>query len=102
MDLCQLGAMLRAERERRGLSLDNVSDTIKISRSCLAAIEEGNEKGLPHPVYAKGFIKNYARLLNLANEEFLESLAQLYQFEEEPVQQVPLIRDITDGDEAVP
>lgn len=102
MDLCQLGALLREERERRGLSLDDVSEKIKISRTCLAAIEEGNEGGLPHPVYAKGFIKNYATLLGLADDAFLENLSQLYQLEQEPVQHIPLIRDIVDGDESVP
>jgi cytoskeleton protein RodZ len=100
MDLSQLGALLREERERRGLSLDAVSDKIKITRTCLAAIEEGNEDCLPHPVYAKGFIKNYARLLGLDNTEFLESLSQVYQPEEPPVQNVPLLQDIADADDA--
>jgi cytoskeleton protein RodZ len=82
MDLREIGTMLREERERQGLSLDTVSDKIKISRSCLAAIEEGNESVLPHPVYAKGFIKNYAKLLGLDQGEFATQLAGLYQLDE--------------------
>lgn len=99
MDLCELGALLRAERERRGLSLDAVADQTKITRTCLTAIEEGNEKILPHPVYAKGFIKNYAKLLGMANQDFLDSLARIYQTEEEPVHSVPLLHEVADGDE---
>ncbi|KHK04063.1 RodZ domain-containing protein [Desulfovibrio sp. TomC] len=82
MDLRELGTMLREERERQGLSLDTVADKIKISRSCLAAIEEGNERALPHPVYAKGFIKNYAKILGVDQDEFTAQLSSLYQLEE--------------------
>jgi cytoskeleton protein RodZ len=98
MDLREIGAMLREERERKGLSIDAVSDTIKITRTCLAAIEEGNESALPHPVYARGFIRNYARLLGIDQEEFAKSLAEAYQLEDAPLREVPLIRDIPDED----
>jgi cytoskeleton protein RodZ len=99
MDLRELGALLRAERERRGLSIDQVSDKIKITRTCIAAIEDGNEDCLPHPVYAKGFIKNYAKLLEMDHEEFREQLAQIYQSEEAPLRDIPVLRDIEDASE---
>ena len=100
MDLRELGALLREERERRGLTIDQVSDRIKITRTCIAAIEDGNEDCLPHPVYAKGFIKNYAKLLGMDNGEFQESLAQIYQSEETPLRDVPLLRGSDDEDTA--
>ena len=78
MDLRKLGALLREERERRSLSLDDVSNKIKISKTCLAAIEEGDEEKLPHPVYAKGFIRNYARLLDMGPGPFEVAAAPDY------------------------
>jgi cytoskeleton protein RodZ len=90
MDLREIGTMLREERERQGLSLDTVSDKTKISRSCLAAIEDGNESFLPHPVYAKGFIKNYAKLLGLDQGDFTSRLSSLY-----PVEEATQFRDIS-------
>ena len=75
MDLQELGALLKTERERRGLSENDVIDRIKIGRACLVAIEEGNKDGLPHPVYAKGFVKNYAKLLELDAEEIGEAFS---------------------------
>lgn len=97
MDLREIGTMLREERERQGLSLDTVSDKTKISRSCLAAIEEGNDGLLPHPVYAKGFIKNYARLLGVDHEEFAARLSTVYQVEEPtPFRDISLATDIPD------
>ncbi len=97
MDLREIGTMLREERERQGLSLDTVSDKTKISRSCLAAIEEGNDSLLPHPVYAKGFIKNYARLLGVDHEEFAARLSTVYQVEEPTTfRDISLATDIPD------
>lgn len=68
MNLQELGALLKRERERRGLSLRDIMDTTKISRRNLSALEEGQVNLLPHPVYLKGYIKNYARLLDLDPE----------------------------------
>ncbi|WP_428558702.1 MAG: RodZ domain-containing protein [Solidesulfovibrio sp. DCME] len=98
MDLRELGTMLREERERQGLSIEDVSDKIKITRSCLAAIEDGNESVLPHPVYAKGFIKNYARLLGVDQEEFTRRLSEVYRTEETSARDVTLVKDIPDDD----
>jgi len=98
MDLREIGAMLREERERQGLSLDVVSDKIKITRTCLTAIEDGNERALPHPVYAKGFIKNYARLLGVDHEDFTRGLTEIYKIDEPQLQEIPVVRDIPDDD----
>jgi len=98
MDLREIGTILREERERQGLSLDTVSDKIKVSRSCLAAIEDGNEKALPHPVYAKGFIKNYAKLLGVDQAEFTAGLSSVYQTEETHFRDIALADDVPADD----
>lgn len=69
MNFQEMGLELKRARESRGLSLDEVVDTTKISRRNIVALEEGNCDHLPHPVYAKGFIRSYARLLGLDGEE---------------------------------
>lgn len=68
MNLRELGALLKAERERRGISVRDVMDATKISRRNVNALEEGNVNALPHPVYLKGYIKNYAKLVGLDAE----------------------------------
>jgi len=78
MNLQELGAVFRKERERRGLTVEDVVQRTKISRRNVLAIEAGRKEDLPHPVYAKGFVKNYARLLELDPEEFASALAQEY------------------------
>ncbi|WP_035272603.1 helix-turn-helix domain-containing protein [Desulfonatronum thiodismutans] len=78
MDLKEFGQLLKEERLRQGLEIADVMDKTKISRMNLTAIEEGNEQALPHPVYAKGFVKNYARFLGMDADKMGNTLAQIY------------------------
>lgn len=84
MDLRELGGMLREERERQGLTIETVVERTKISRRNLQAIEDGRQEDLPHPVYSKGFIRNYARLLNIDDKEVDKVLAVTFSMIEEP------------------
>ncbi len=78
MDLKEFGTLLKEERLRQGLELSEVMEKTKISRVSLEAIEEGNVRALPHPVYAKGFVKNYARFLGLDADKMGNAMAQIY------------------------
>ena len=69
MDFEELGSILREAREKRGLSVEAVMEATKISKTNLVALENGDRSGLPHPVYAKGFVRSYARYLGLDAEE---------------------------------
>ncbi len=77
MNLEELGVALRAEREARGLSPDEVADRLKISVRHVRALEEADEASLPHPAYAKGFFRAYAGLMGLAQGELDEALKSL-------------------------
>lgn len=89
MTLEEMGALLRQERERRELSLEKAAAEIKISKKYLVAIETGQTKELPHPVYAKGFVKNYARLLGMDPEAMGEVLSRHYAVDEDQLQSGP-------------
>lgn len=69
MDLQELGEVFREERERQGLTIDEVVERTKISKINIVAIEKAQTEFLPHPVYAKGFVRNYARMLGLDADE---------------------------------
>ncbi|WP_031484125.1 helix-turn-helix domain-containing protein [Maridesulfovibrio frigidus] len=84
MDLKELGSRLKAERERQGFTIEQIMELTKISRVNVYAIEDGNKKDFPHPVYAKGFIKNYAKVLGLNSEEIGEEFSKFYSVDEEP------------------
>ncbi len=63
------GDKLRKQREQRGLELDAISNTTKISSRMLRAIEEERFDLLPGGVFNKGFIRAYARQVGLDEEE---------------------------------
>lgn len=65
----ELGAALRSEREKRHLSIDEVAEQLKINSRLLRALESGDIDGLPHPAYARGFIRTYANFLGLGSDE---------------------------------
>ncbi|SKA80808.1 protein RodZ, contains Xre-like HTH and DUF4115 domains [Paucidesulfovibrio gracilis DSM 16080] len=83
MDLIQLGARMRQEREARKLSLADVTEATKISRRILVAFEDGDTDHFPHPVYAKGFLRNYARLLGMDPQECVRVLEREFHPDED-------------------
>ncbi len=65
MTFKEIGEILRQERMQRGLRLEEVMIETKVSRRHIEAIEEGRVEDLPHPVYVKGFVKIYSKMLGV-------------------------------------
>lgn len=64
-DTDTVGAELRAARESRELSLEQVEKQTRIRIHYLAALEADEYAELPSAVQARGFLRNYARFLGL-------------------------------------
>ena len=64
-NLGKIGQLLREAREKMGLTVDEVSNTLFIREWFLAAIEAGDWDNLPHPVYVKGYVTQYAIFLGI-------------------------------------
>ncbi|HYW43450.1 MAG TPA: RodZ domain-containing protein [Bryobacteraceae bacterium] len=64
-----VGETLRRERLKRNLELSQISQELKISLRFLEAIEEEQFDKLPGGVFAKSFVRQYARLLELDEDE---------------------------------
>jgi cytoskeleton protein RodZ len=67
--MSSIGETLRSERQRRNLQLDQVSRELKISTRFLEAIEQEQFDRLPGGVFAKSFVRQYARMLDLDENE---------------------------------
>lgn len=61
--------ILKQEREKKNLSLQDVINATKIKRNFLVAIESADFKVLPSESYALGFIKNYAQFLGIPEDK---------------------------------
>jgi cytoskeleton protein RodZ len=73
--MSSVGGILRQERLRRNLGLDQISRELRIAPRFLEAIEDDRFDLLPGGVFARSFVRQYARLLNL-DEEALASEVQ--------------------------
>jgi hypothetical protein len=64
----RLGEWLREARQRKGLTFTEIERTTRINRHYLEALETEHFDVLPAPVYARGFLRSYARMLGLDPE----------------------------------
>lgn len=68
----ELGNILREAREMKGLTLADAQEETRINARFLEALEEGDFEKLPTPVHVRGFLRNYARFLELEADPLLE------------------------------
>jgi cytoskeleton protein RodZ len=66
------GGMLRAERERRGYSVQYAAEDLHLDVWVIEALEANRFEALGAPVYAKGHLRKYATLLGLPPATVLE------------------------------
>jgi cytoskeleton protein RodZ len=71
-----VGETLRRERMKRNLDLEEISTELKISTRFLQAIENDQYDKLPGGVFAKSFVRQYARLLGLDEEAIATQVQQ--------------------------
>lgn len=63
------GDKLRREREMRGITLAEISESTKISKRWLQALEDEQFSQLPGGVFNRGFVRAYARFLGINEEQ---------------------------------
>jgi cytoskeleton protein RodZ len=73
------GATLRAAREQRNWSREEVSVRLKFGVRQIAALEEERWNDLPHGMSLRGFVRNYARILDLPPEPLLQVLGPRFE-----------------------
>ena len=69
-----VGARLRQAREARTLSVDDVAQALKLGPRQVVALENGDWQGLPGQTFVRGFVRNYARLLQVDPAPLMEQL----------------------------
>ena len=79
-----LGDKLRAEREQRGSSIEQVARDTNIAKRFLVALEEENFEVFPGETYLLGFLRNYADYLGLDAENMV-TLFRNFMIQEQPV-----------------
>jgi cytoskeleton protein RodZ len=71
------GARLRKARERQGLDRTSMAAQLHLSQIMIAALESDDFDNLPGPVFVQGYLRNYARLLNVNEDSVIASYQRL-------------------------
>jgi cytoskeletal protein RodZ len=73
-----LGERLKRHRERRGVTLESIAQTTKISGRLFAALERGDCSRWPVGLYGRAYIRAYAEAVGLNADETAEDFTAAF------------------------
>ena len=71
------GEILKYERNRLGQSVETISHYLHLSVDVVRALEDDRHEDLPEPTYVRGYIRSYARYLELDVQPLVQSYNEL-------------------------
>ena len=86
--------LLAEARQRLGLSQKEVADKLYLTTSFIKHIDAGEFSSLPQPAFIKGYLRTYARMVDLSGDE----IVALYDAELQIAEPIPEIRGVTEED----
>lgn len=72
------GPVLRAARERRGVTLKQIAAETKVGTELWAALEESNLSSWPKQIYARSYVRDYASRIGLDPDEVVNEFCRLF------------------------
>jgi transcriptional regulator with XRE-family HTH domain len=79
-----LGARLKRQRERTGVSLQKIAESSKVSASLFAGLEAGDCSRWPSGLYARAYVRAYAEAIGLNADDIVEEFAGAYEMAAKP------------------
>ena len=86
--------LLAEARQRLGLSQKEVADKLYLTTSFIKYIDAGEFSSLPKPAFIKGYLRSYARVVDLSGDE----IVVLYDAELQITESTSEIRGVTEED----
>lgn len=93
----QPGDRLRIARESRDLSIEDVAARLKLDVRKIKALEQGDIADFAAPVFAAGYLRTYARLMELSEEEVLADFTELVSVHEQTIDPASAVNNETYG-----
>ena len=72
------GLFLQKIRLYKGVTLDQMSDEIRVAKSTLVALEANDTEALPVAVFTRGFVVQFARILALDERRIVDSYMKFF------------------------
>ena len=79
------GERLQAARIKQGLSIDDIANRMHLNVQIVKAIEDNNFDDITAPIFVKGYLRAYARIVGLDEEEMIQQYANYYSHEDPPI-----------------
>ncbi len=79
------GDRLQAARISIGLTLDDVANKMRLSAAILSSLEENDFEDITAPIFVKGYLRSYARIVNLDEEEIIKQYSKFYTQNDPPI-----------------
>ena len=79
------GERLQAARIQKSLSIDDVAGRMHLSTEILEAIEENRFEEITAPIFVKGYLRAYARIVALDEDEIIQQYVDSYSKEDPPI-----------------
>lgn len=77
-NLKTLGDMFKQRRKEMNLSLKEAENSTSIRMSYLQSLEEGDVSKLISPIYAQGFVRQYAAFLGIDGEKIIRDYPDIF------------------------
>lgn len=78
------GTQLAEIRQQKGYSVEYVASKLHLRARIIELIDQGDFDLLPEPVFIKGYLRAYAKLLGVPAESFLHAFNALFTEEKKP------------------
>ena len=82
--MIQFGQTLKAARETKGLSIQQVAETTKLMSSVIEGLENEDFSRIVVPIYGRGFVKLYCEAVGLEPKPMVEEFMRLFTEKNEP------------------
>jgi cytoskeleton protein RodZ len=82
------GERLQSARIEQGLTIDDVANRMHLSKAILESIEENDFDEITAPIFVKGYLRAYARIVSLDEEELIKLYMEFYSNEDPPISSI--------------
>lgn len=86
-DQSTIGSLLKGARKKQGASINDIAEQLHLRASIVHDIEADNFSDMTSAIYVKGYIKNYARIVQVDSEAIEHCIALQFPKATEPEMQ---------------
>ncbi len=79
------GDRLQAARISIGLTLEDVASKMHLSAAILGSLEANDFEEITAPIFVKGYLRSYARIVNLDEEDIIKQYSLYYTHNDPPI-----------------